>query len=36
MEFIIVSSFIIGIGLFFVIFERTKAGQRFFDEAQEN
>jgi len=32
MEFIFVSACIIGIGLFFIIFERTKAGKRFFSE----
>jgi len=31
---IMICSAIVGIGLFFVIFERTKAGKRFF--AEEN
>ena len=35
MEFIFVSACIIGIGLFFIIFDRTKAGKRFFGETQE-
>jgi len=32
MEFIFVSLVIIGIGLFFIIFDHTKAGKRFFGE----
>jgi len=35
MEFIFVSACIIGIGVFFILFGRTKAGKRFFGELQE-
>jgi hypothetical protein len=30
MEFILFSLFIIGIGVFFILFQRTPAGKRFF------
>jgi len=33
-EFIFVSSCILAIGLFFVIFQRTEAGKRFFSESE--
>jgi len=33
-EFIFVSSCILAIGLFFVIFQHTKAGERFFSETE--